>query len=214
MVHERLPPPPSVHLHWTTQQTLRNEKMIVGNVLHESHGLIIDGSPKRSSLRTSSNSLSPSMRRSVRRSVSFSDDEIEVHMVEKIALKKKDKENLWFTSSEYDTIRTEAKVLAGLLVSFGKISEGENTYRGLEQMKVCEQARVIAARESVLDNNEEIYSFLASTAVRKAQELALKDAKDAAEYQKETSTEKSQRVKSPKKGILKFLPHRSMYGRS
>lgn len=178
--------------------------------------LATDRSPKRSSLRASSKSLSSpsSSRRSVRRSVSFSDDEIEVHTVQKIALKKKDKEILWFTTSEYDTIRMEAKVLAELLVSIGKISEGENTYRGLEQMKAGEQARVQAARDSVLDNNEEMYSFLASTAVRKAQELALKDAKDAAEYQQEASKEQSQRKESPRKRFLKFLPQRAMYGRA
>ena len=199
----------------------RNEKMRERSFSNESNELAMDGSrPKRSSLRSSSNgslsslSSSSSFRRLVQRSVSFNDNEFEVHTVEKIALKKKDKENLWFTSSEYDMIRTEAKLLAELLESVGKISGGENTCRGLEQMKAGEHARVLAARDSVLDQNEEMYSFLASTAVRKAHELALKDAKDAAEYQREASKEHSQRIKSPKKGLLKFLPQRAMYGRA
>lgn len=189
----------------------RNEKMNEENLSNDCSV----GSRSRSSLRSSSSSsLSSSSRRSVGRSVSFSDDDIEIHMVEKIARKKKDKETLWFTSSEYDTIRTEAQILAAVMTSVGKINDDENTSRGLEQMKAGEQARVQAAKNFVLQKNEEMYSFLASTAVRKAQELALKDAKDAAEYQREVSKESPRLRTHSKKGFLKFLPQRSITGRS
>ncbi len=134
--------------------------------------------------------------------------------MEKIATKKKEKDSLWFTNSEYNKIRTEAKVLVELLASVGKISEDENTFRGLEQMKAGDQARVQAARVSVLEKNEEMYAYFASNAVRKAQEIAWKDAKDAAAYQSEMSTEKSQTRKVARKGFLKHLSHRSLNGRS
>lgn len=144
--------------------------------------------------------------RGVTRKVSFSEDNHTTYTVPKMASNRDEKEILWFSRSEYREMKSEMFQIAKLTKQEGIMNETAYfSYRGLERMLSDEDLSQIAKQSVLVHKDEAMYTLASARAVSEARLLAQADAKDAAAYLLESSSDLgSRRPVSPDIDQLKY----------